>query len=499
MFISKFHRIVFSVAFVIYCITAINSKGYYQFDEHYQIIEFADLKMGINTIDDLPWEYNARIRSSFQPYICFVCFKILNAIGITSPYLLSFFLRFLSLLFALTVITIFVQSSKELVYGKYQDIYIALSYLLWFLPFLNIRFSSETWSGLFFLLSIALLNLNIHKSKKTFFLIGLLLGLSFLCRYQSVILIIALGAWGIIVKKEAVNNILIIVSAFVLIFILGIIIDSRFYDELTFTSWNYFNANILEGVASSFGTSPWNYYVDIILFKPFFPIGILIYYSLGLLLYTKPRLQIIWIIFPFLIIHSLIPHKEDRFLFPIINLAPLLLVLGFQESEKFFLKKNHENKLYKLFIQIFISIILFINVAALIVMAFKPAGNGAKALTYYIHNTYKQNPVFLIYETAGNPYRPITYKESFYLESNITFISTDSLLHSDNRSLELDTTNLPILFVIKKDEAKKPSSISIINKYRLSYKMQSIPSWISTLLRYYDRNYNDPPLVLYGN
>lgn len=59
MFINKFHKIVFAIAFVIYSITAMNSSGYYHFDEHYQIIEFVDLKMDINTTEYLPWEYNS--------------------------------------------------------------------------------------------------------------------------------------------------------------------------------------------------------------------------------------------------------------------------------------------------------------------------------------------------------------------------------------------------------------------------------------------------------
>ena len=56
------HYIVSLVAFMIFAISAIFNNGYYHPDEHYQIIEFAELKTGNNQQSDLAWEYTAKIR-----------------------------------------------------------------------------------------------------------------------------------------------------------------------------------------------------------------------------------------------------------------------------------------------------------------------------------------------------------------------------------------------------------------------------------------------------
>lgn len=44
--LKQFHRTVFTAAVVVYLITAWNSTGFHNADEHYQIIEFAQWKLG---------------------------------------------------------------------------------------------------------------------------------------------------------------------------------------------------------------------------------------------------------------------------------------------------------------------------------------------------------------------------------------------------------------------------------------------------------------------
>ena len=53
----------------IYIITAFFSVGYHQLDEHYQILEFANYKLGLTYPGYLAWEFDAHIRPSLQPLI----------------------------------------------------------------------------------------------------------------------------------------------------------------------------------------------------------------------------------------------------------------------------------------------------------------------------------------------------------------------------------------------------------------------------------------------
>ncbi len=496
--INKFHKIVLGVAFMVYVVTAINSKGYFHFDEHYQIIEFANLKLDVNEPSDLAWEYHAEIRPAIQPAICVIVFKMLYLVGITDAYTLALSLRLLTILLALTAISLFVRSSLHLVESKTQKLYILLSYLLWFLPFINVRFSSETWSGLFFLFGMAILQLNLSKSKRLFALAGLLLGLSFLCRFQSALLIIGLLVWLFIIHKETKQNISIIIGAACVALLSGFAIDGWFYDKLVFTPWNYFNINILKGVASEFGILPWNYYVGTILKAPTVPIGSLLLICLCIVIYKKPKLLLLWVILPFLIVHSIIPHKEDRFLFPIVNFIPLLIVLGWQE-----IRANYQNifrnRIFRLTIYIFLSFLVMINVVGLVVMASRPMGNGAKAITYYIHRHYKDKPVNLIYAAYSNPYNPlylVPLEERFYADENVKEINMEELLTRDDTVINNDQINL---FVFEKTNFDDTDFLDIIKKYNLTPKTQSIPEWIEWINQYYSYSDNENIMLLYGN
>lgn len=82
---SVLHRTALAIALTLHVITAWNSAGYYSADEHFQIIAFAQAKLGELPIEHLAWEYDTRIRSSFQPWIAVGVFKIAAACGIVEP------------------------------------------------------------------------------------------------------------------------------------------------------------------------------------------------------------------------------------------------------------------------------------------------------------------------------------------------------------------------------------------------------------------------------
>jgi len=51
----------------VYILTAFASQGYLQSDEHFQVLEFADYKLGVTPAADLPWEFQQQIRPALQP------------------------------------------------------------------------------------------------------------------------------------------------------------------------------------------------------------------------------------------------------------------------------------------------------------------------------------------------------------------------------------------------------------------------------------------------
>jgi GPI mannosyltransferase 3 len=143
-------KYIYALSIIILVITAFFSTGYYHFDEHYQM------------------------RPAIQPGIVVLISHIFNATGVKNPFTITLFLRLLSAALAfLGMYLIYKSFSKTILNDTLKRWFAILSFLLWFMIYNNVRFSSENWSGSIFLIAYSLLNI------KQFPNIGVLLGLSF--------------------------------------------------------------------------------------------------------------------------------------------------------------------------------------------------------------------------------------------------------------------------------------------------------------------------------
>jgi len=60
--VTVLFRIFLGVGILISILMAWNSEGFYHYDEHYQIIEFAQYKAGKAVQDGLAWEFHEKVR-----------------------------------------------------------------------------------------------------------------------------------------------------------------------------------------------------------------------------------------------------------------------------------------------------------------------------------------------------------------------------------------------------------------------------------------------------
>jgi len=491
-FLHRFHTIVFSVALVVYTITAFYSKGYDHYDEHYQLIEFARLKLGKNRPDELAWEYKAQIRAAFQPFVAFGVFSVLEAAGLRDPYVQALVLRLCTMMLSLVAIAAFVRASRRWAYPEYQRAYILLSYFLWFLPFLSVRFMSETWSGVLFLLACSVALQGRPAKRGSWLLVGLLSGFCVLCRYQADILIASLVAWLLIVGRIGFSAVLLLLAGMCVAVIAGGLIDAWFYNSWVITPWNYFYVNLVKGVASSFGTAPWYYYLE---WLWVLPAGVLLVISLGIVVVRQPRQLVVWMVLPFFGIHSLIAHKEVRFLFPLAYFVPLLLIAGWQEVVGWL--RVYKEDFWRPVVRILLGVLGLINLVGLVQQAGRPAGDGSKAITAYIHLRYSGQRVTLISMGDANPYNPLGFldlPENFYRDSNVRQMGPEDLAVNE------DTTiygSRQTLWVIRKKDEEQPDFQQIKVRYHLQLVMQSIPPWSVWLTRWYDEQECDRLLLLY--
>src|SRR5690349_19703202 len=84
------------IALLLHMIGAIFSAGFYHADEHFQIIEFMNYKLGRIPVSELPLEFGHAIRPWLQPAILTGMTQLLNILGVDSPFNLALSFRILS-------------------------------------------------------------------------------------------------------------------------------------------------------------------------------------------------------------------------------------------------------------------------------------------------------------------------------------------------------------------------------------------------------------------
>lgn len=416
----KMNNRIYIIGALCLLVTSIFSIGYYQFDEHFQILEFAGLKLGITPESNMAWEYYYQMRPTLQPTLVYIIYKAFGIVGVDNPFFISFFLRFLTALLSFYCIHLLVKVYKERIDDKnLKKWFIILSFTLWFLIFVSVRFSSETWSSLMFILGFTYYSLIDKRNNYLFIRLGLLFGFSFLFRYQASLLIFGFGLWLLFIKKEKLVSLISLISGFLIIVLLGILIDRWFYGEWTITTWNYFNQNIIEDKASGFGVEPWWFYFTKTLVSAVPPISILIITSFITLIFYRPKNPLVWIMIPFILVHSIIGHKEIRFLFSLSYFVPILIIKGIEVIQNQFILNLSE----KIYMKWIMRLVFFTNIGMLLVVMFKPADSQI-SLYQEIYSSYKE-PTTLYYINS-NPYDRVL-DIYFYKRKNLTIKKVESL------------------------------------------------------------------------
>lgn len=401
-------------------ITSFFSVGYHHPDEHYQILEFAGLKLGLTEAVNLPWEYHFQIRPTAQPAFVVFLSKGLGILGITSPFTIAWILRILSSVFAFFVMKKMYETFKETVQSAtLKHFFLLFSMLLWFNFYLGSHFSSENWSGLLFVLAFTLYHSKEYKTSWFYLVLGLLMGTSFIFRYQAGLLIAGFVGWILFIKKDHFSSVLEMVSGILIMAGVGILIDFWFYGEWTLSTWNYIDQNLIQDKVSSFGVDPWWYYFGEFFVQGSPPLSILLLLATLATFVLKPKSAITWSLFPFLLIHFLIGHKELRFLFPMLFFFPLLLMEGIQAIETNYQFELSAKKSFRFFLNFCFGL----NLLFLSITLFKSADSDI-SLYQSIYNNY-ESPTSLFYMNE-NPYLG-TKDIYYYRRNNLEFQQIESL------------------------------------------------------------------------
>lgn len=329
---KDFNNWLLPTAIAFYVLSAFLIEGWIQSDEHYQIIEFANYKLGLTSQTTLPWELIDRIRSTVQPLFAYIFVVLSETVGLKSPFLQTFALRILSAcLFIYTALRFYRTTVCEFDNESLRKLFAFLTLFFYVFPLMGTRFSSENWSICSFVLGLTIIYPGMNTAgsiieNRRLVFAGLLLGASFLLRFQMGFMLAGLGLWLLLFRPEQWPSWMILLAGFSVSITVGLLVDRWFYGEWTFPAWNYFTANLIAGKAAGFGEEPWWWYFDQL--RGSRTITFLNYSLLALatlFIILKYRHPITWIFVPFVLVHTLIGHKEFRFLYPAFFFIPMMI------------------------------------------------------------------------------------------------------------------------------------------------------------------------------
>ena len=447
-------------------LAAFFSIGAHQCDEIFQVYEFAGFKLGLNTAAELPWEFHEQMRSGIQPFIVYCITRVLNSVSVQNPFTIATIIRLLQSLFSFLVMLQFIKViEKEMTLQKSRTWLWAFSLLFWCLPYFHARFSSENFSSTLFVLALVMLlkALKSQPSYITLLLAGVIFGIAFESRFQISFMIIGLFLWLLLIRKLQFRFVFIIFFGLVLSLGLGLMADHWLYGKWTLSWWNYIDLNLFKDKASAFGREPFYYYIGEGLLQLIPPFSLVIIWFIAAF-WTRFKTHVItWITLPFILLHFFVAHKELRFLFPVLNFLPFMVLYYFQAIE------NYPNR----FVAVlrskgFMKFAVTVNVLLLVYYTFKPADNT----TPFLKQVYKLsdgNAVTVLYG-ENDPYSDMSSLH-YFRNPNIKTIDVKAGSIQLDKQLPLyffsNDFNSPLLLVKK--------NIVFIKQY------SSFPAWFAYL------------------
>jgi len=479
--------IIFSLVTHLICAWFIN--WIYHADELFQILEFGGYKLGFIPAQSLPWEFPAKIRPALQPAMVYVVGKLTG--NPVDPILTAFILRMFTTIIgwlSLTFITLISLNWVKSIEAKRALLYSYAS--LWFLPYLHANFSSESLSGSLFFAGLGCLWMGNHLSQsppgpvirtgrkdakekqsqksEIYWLLaaGFLLGLAFVSRVQTGFLIAGLMFWCIFLHRFSFKKIIIIFIPAALAVAIGFVIDSWFYGEWVNTAWNYYKANIIQGIANNYGVFPWWDYLLWSFNVMIPPLGLVVMIGVFYAIVKFPRNIVIVSVIPFVFIHFVISHKESRFLFPLIDAVPVCLALTFSSWQALFDKRRKLSiSLGKIFVGF--------NVICIVVLLLKPQQQPYD-LYKVVHDKYWNSGAYM-FCTSDDPYSFIGLVVNYYKPNNFTFYSELRGKNIDSTMANTHTGTHPVLMFFDREH----DEYDFIKRHPEAKRIYtSIPDWM---------------------
>jgi hypothetical protein len=335
-------RTILIIALAVRLVAAFYAKGYGMHDDHFLVLEASQSWADGTDFDNWLPKNQANPKPEGHSFlyvgIHYVLMTVIKAAGITNPDAKALIIRLLHVLLSLIVVSTGYKIALKLAGQKSANQVGILLALLWFMPFLAVRNLVEIVAIPFLMLGIWTI-LDAPDRKKPLmwmFWGGMILGIAFSIRFQTILFIGGAGLALLIGKKwkEAFTmGFGALLSIFMVQGIVDIFIWGQPFAELTqYVMYNIINKN-------NYGYNNYLMYPEVILGILIPPVSIFLVF--GFFRTWKKYLLIFLPTIIFFAFHEYFPNKQERF---ILTIIPLIIVTGVIGWNEFYTKSVYWGK-----------------------------------------------------------------------------------------------------------------------------------------------------------
>ncbi len=329
---EKPYQAILLLAILLRLVASIFSRGYGMHDDHFLVIETA--QSWLDNANYNNW-FLEREKTDIPTILNFIyaglhylLFSFLESIGVNSPQSKMFIVRLIHGIFSLLIVVFGYKITERLSDRNTAKITGLLLAAYWFIPFFSVRALVEMVCIPFIMWGywILLKHDENNTRLREYLLAGILFGIAFSLRFQTIIISGGIGLIFLFRKKWLETIMLGIGISIPVILIHGL---------ADFIIWGYPFAEILEYINHNvhhrfdYTISPWYSYLLVIAGVLIVPVSLFLVY--GFMKTWKSQVIIFLPVLLFIIFHSYFPNKQERFILPIIPLFIMLGVIGWNE------------------------------------------------------------------------------------------------------------------------------------------------------------------------
>ena len=327
--------ILFIAAFI-RMLSVIFSKGYGMHDDHFLVIESAQ-----SWVDD--FDYNnwlpssSSVASGHSWFYCglhYFLLKGLKAAGIADPQIKMYVVRFLHAALSMITVVLGYKIAERVSNKTTAKMAGLLLAIYWFMPFLSVRNLVEVACVPFLIIPTWILLKHSPPALKgavkspaslplglgQIFLAGIIAGIAFSIRFQSILFIGGLGL-SLLVQKKWKEGIWFGIGAVLCMALVQGVSDQIIWGHPFMEFQEYVHYNIEN--AKQYIVQQWYMYVGLLFGILLPPISVFLLF--GFFRNWKKHIVLFLPSFIFLVFHCYFPNKQERFIFPII---PFIIILG---------------------------------------------------------------------------------------------------------------------------------------------------------------------------